>query len=162
MEELNGFKRELEILNSEKESEEKETLQKAAALRTQLQEMERKHTVDIEELNANQRIEYQRLEDDNLNFSRRLSTIETDVTDAKRRLDVELKQLDQIKQDNEALKASIDTTTAALEKLDHESRHLESDMEVKVRVQAIGKRGEADHGRFLETARIASIKRKRD
>lgn len=130
MEELHGFKRELEITKSEKESQEKETLQKAAALRTQLQEMERTHTIDIEELNANQRIEYQRLEDDNLNFSRRLTTIETEVTDAKRRLEVEVKQLDQIKQDNQALTASIGTTTAAFEKLDHENRHLESDMKV--------------------------------
>ncbi|KAL0140066.1 hypothetical protein V8B55DRAFT_1503833 [Mucor lusitanicus] len=128
LEELHGFKRELEITKSEKESQEKETLQKAAALRTQLQEMERTHTIDIEELNANQRIEYQRLEDDNLNFSRRLTTIETEVTDAKRRLEVEVKQLDQIKQDNQALTASIGTTTAAFEKLDHENRHLESDM----------------------------------
>lgn len=160
MEELHGFKRELEITNSEKESQEKETLQKAAALRTQLQEMERTNTVDVEELNANQRIEYQRLEDDNLNFSRRLTTIETDVTDAKRKLDVERKQLDQIKQDNAALRASIDTTTAALEKLEHESRNLESDMEV--RSSASHRYRDAYHGRFLEIARIASTKGKRD
>ncbi|KAK4510368.1 uncharacterized protein ATC70_004798 [Mucor velutinosus] len=128
LEELHGFKRELEITKSEKESQEKETLQKAAALRTQLQEMERAHTIDIEELNANQRIEYQRLEDDNLNFSRRLTTIETEVTDARRKLDVQVKQLDQIKEDNGVLRTSIDTATAAFEKLDHENRNLESDM----------------------------------
>ncbi|CAO0794526.1 unnamed protein product [Mucor circinelloides] len=128
LEELHGFKRELEITKSEKESQEKETLQKAAALRTQLQEMERTHTINIEELNANQRIEYQKLEDDNLNYSRRLNTIETEVTDAKRRLAVEVKQLDQIKTDNNALRTSIDTTSAEFEKLDHENRNLESDM----------------------------------
>jgi hypothetical protein len=37
VEELRQFKRELEITKDEKESEEKEALQKAAALRTKLQ-----------------------------------------------------------------------------------------------------------------------------
>ena len=132
MDELNNFKRELEITKSEKESQEKDTLQKAAALRTQLQEIERNHIINIEDLNANQRIEYQRLEDDNLNHSRRLTTIETEVSDAKRRLEVEVRQLDQMKEENEALRNSIESLSIEYNDLDNENKNLEDDMKVKL------------------------------
>lgn len=132
VDELNGFKRELEITKSEKESQEKDTLQKAAALRTQLQEIERNHTINIEDLNANHRIEYQRLEDNNLNHSRRLNTIETEVSDAKRRLEVEVRQLDRMKEENEALRSSIESLSIEYDDLDNENRNLEDDMKVKV------------------------------
>ncbi|CEP19894.1 hypothetical protein [Parasitella parasitica] len=128
LDELHKFKRELEITKDEKESQEKEALQKAAALRTELQELERNHTINIEELNANQRIEYQRLEDDSLNHSRRLASIEVEVGDAKRRLNVEVKQLDQIKEENEALKTSIEITSNEFQNLDNENRTLDSDI----------------------------------
>jgi PII-like signaling protein len=66
--------------------------------------MERQHTIDIEDLHAEHRVESQRLEDDILNYSRRLATIEIEVSDARRKLDKELNQLDQIRQENQALR----------------------------------------------------------
>ncbi|KAI8638799.1 hypothetical protein BD408DRAFT_11145 [Parasitella parasitica] len=128
LDELHKFKRELEITKDEKESQEKEALQKAAALRTELQELERNHTINIEELNANQRIEYQQLEDDSLNHSRRLTALEVEVDDVKRRLHAEVKQLDQIKEENEALRTSIETTSSEFQNLDDESRALDIDI----------------------------------
>lgn len=66
--------------------------------------MERNHQSDISDLHANQRIEYQRLEDENLNFKRQLGTIDDDVKEARNKLDGATKQLEQIRNENQALR----------------------------------------------------------
>lgn len=66
--------------------------------------MERQHAIDIEDLHAAHRVESQRLEDDSLNYCRKLTSIEVEVSDTRRKLDKELAQLDQIRQDNQALR----------------------------------------------------------
>ncbi|KAI8085631.1 hypothetical protein BDF21DRAFT_437746 [Thamnidium elegans] len=104
LEGLTKFRRELEVTRDEKESQEKDALQKAASLRTELTTIERNHGVDISDLHANQRIEYQKLEDNKLNFARRLNTLEIEVRDARYKLVNASKQLDQETADNEHLK----------------------------------------------------------
>ncbi|KAI8075461.1 uncharacterized protein B0P05DRAFT_547596 [Gilbertella persicaria] len=128
LDELRKFKQELEIAKDEKESQEKEAIQKAAQLRTELQEMERRHVSNIEDIHASQRVEYQKLEDDSLHFSRRLTTIEIEVTDARRKLENELAQLDQIRQENDILRESIERTSNQFENAESESRGLDKDI----------------------------------
>ncbi|KAI9272587.1 hypothetical protein BY458DRAFT_533324 [Sporodiniella umbellata] len=102
--ELRGFKTELEIIKEDKESQEKAVLEQVKELRTDLQSLERQHINNIEELHAQQRIEYQRLEDNNLNYSRRLATKEIEVSDNKRRLDLAQSELEKISIENDKLK----------------------------------------------------------
>jgi predicted nucleic acid-binding Zn-ribbon protein len=73
--------------------------------------MERQHTIDIEDLHARLRVESQTIEDNILNYSRKLTAIEIDVSDSRRRLDKELAQLDQMRQENQALRVNVVTMT---------------------------------------------------
>ncbi|KAI8356079.1 hypothetical protein EDC96DRAFT_576814 [Choanephora cucurbitarum] len=129
LDELRKFKRELEITKDEKESQEKEAIQKAAQLRTELQEMERAHAINRETIHASQRIEYQKLEDDQLHYTRRLTTIEIEVADAKRKLESEMTQLEHVRLENDALKASIQSISTQFETADQESRELDKAIE---------------------------------
>ncbi|KAI8345343.1 hypothetical protein BD560DRAFT_458378 [Blakeslea trispora] len=125
LDELRKFKRELEVAKDEKESQEKEAIQKAAQLRTELQEMERAHAINRENIHASQRIEYQKLEDDQLHYTRRLTTIEIEVADARRKLESEMTQLEHVQLENEALEASIQSISTQFETADQESRELD-------------------------------------
>lgn len=71
-----------------------------------MQTMERNHVVNIADLHAKQRIEYQKLEDDKLNFARKLNTLEIEVNDARNRLKIAQKQLDQETAENGFLKVN--------------------------------------------------------
>ncbi|KAI7907163.1 uncharacterized protein BX663DRAFT_422009, partial [Cokeromyces recurvatus] len=160
LEELNKHKREQEILRDEKESQEKETLQKAAALRTQIQEMERQHSINIENLHSQQRIEYQRLEDDNLNFSRRLTTIEIEVRDAKNRSDYELKRLDQIKEENQSLKDLNGLFSTKKKELEHKENQVKK---LDVKIEELKHRlteGNKVHERILNKIKELETKKK--
>ncbi|CAO3695572.1 unnamed protein product [Rhizopus microsporus] len=117
---------ELEIVKETKESEEKEAIQRAAALRTEIQSLERKHINDVEELHNKHRIDYQKLEDENLNFSRRLTTRDIEVSDAKRKLDLSLKELEQIKEDNKRLRESLENMSNAFKEAETERQTLKS------------------------------------
>ncbi|KAI9469794.1 MAG: hypothetical protein EXX96DRAFT_587471 [Benjaminiella poitrasii] len=128
LEELNKHKREQEILRDEKESQEKEALQRAAALRTQIHEMERQHSITIENMQAQQRIENQRLEDDKLNSSRRLTTIEIEVGDAKNKLDIEVKRLNRIKEQNASLRDSMKSIKFKYDNVNQEHKKLEEEI----------------------------------
>ncbi|GAA5814639.1 hypothetical protein MFLAVUS_008138 [Mucor flavus] len=132
VERLNGltkFRRELEVTRDEKESQEKEALQKAASLRTELTTIERNHVIELSDLHANQRIEYQKLEDNKLNFARRLNSLETEVSDARNRLMNTSRQLDQETVDNAHLKTSIEKISIAFEEAEAETRLIKSKME---------------------------------
>ncbi|KAI9274999.1 hypothetical protein EDC94DRAFT_654419 [Helicostylum pulchrum] len=132
MERLDGlakFRRELEITRDEKDSQEKEALQKAASLRTELTTIERNHVAELSDLHANQRIEYQKLEDNKLNFARRLNTLEMEVSDARNKLMNTSRQLDQETADNAYLKTSIEKTSIAFEEAETETRLIQSKME---------------------------------
>ncbi|KAG1202597.1 hypothetical protein G6F35_012167 [Rhizopus arrhizus] len=126
LEELRSFKRELDIIKEDKESQEKEAIQRAAALRTELQSLERQHISDIEELHTKQRIEHQKLEDDNLNYSRRLTTREIEVDDAKRKLETMLSELEHIKSENSRLKETLDKLSASFKEAESEKQSLSS------------------------------------
>lgn len=68
--------------------------------------MERNHTITIENLHAQQRIELQRLEDDSINFTRKLTTIQIEVTDSDRKLQALADQREQYEKQNELLRVS--------------------------------------------------------
>lgn len=124
LEDLRKFKRELEILNDEKESQEKEALQKAAALRAEIMNIERNHATDVTDLHTNHRIEYQEMVDNSLIYSRKLQSQNIELSDAKNRVEISIKQLDQIKEENSALRESMDNTTRATQEAEDEIRTL--------------------------------------
>lgn len=68
--------------------------------------MERTHVSNIADLHANQRIKYQKLEDDKLNFDRNLSTLEMEVNDVSQRLKTAKGQLELKKTEHQLIRVS--------------------------------------------------------
>lgn len=56
------------------------------------------------DLHTNHRIEYQEMVDNSLIYSRKLQSQNIELSDAKNRVEISIKQLDQIKEENSALR----------------------------------------------------------
>ncbi|KAI9303809.1 hypothetical protein BJ944DRAFT_164780 [Cunninghamella echinulata] len=82
---LYQFRDELQVLKEDKESERKEAIQRAVTLKAELQQLEKDHLQEVENINSQQRIHYQELEDKQLIYKRRVTTIEIELEDANRR-----------------------------------------------------------------------------
>lgn len=57
-------------------------------------------------MHAQQRVEFQRLEDEGINFARRLTTIEVEVEDAEREATILTEKAEQYEKQNAILKVS--------------------------------------------------------
>ncbi|KAI8086768.1 uncharacterized protein BX664DRAFT_315933 [Halteromyces radiatus] len=104
---LYKFKDELHVMKEDKESERKQAIQKAVALKAELQTLEREHEQEIENLNAQQRIHHQELQDKQLIYKRRVTTIEIELQDAQRKLKDAEKRSDQVMQEYQQLEAKL-------------------------------------------------------
>ncbi|KAI8993398.1 hypothetical protein BDB01DRAFT_716170 [Pilobolus umbonatus] len=151
LEELRNYKRELEVTKEEKESQEKEAIQRASTLRTELQTIERNHTAEIQDLNAKQRIEYQKLEDENLNYSRRVDTRAIEVCDAQHRLDKCLAELQQYQSENDRLREADISITDREESIQKKKKDIEAATLIVSNYQSKLKDAHAVRDRLLNT-----------
>ncbi|CAO3687996.1 unnamed protein product [Rhizopus stolonifer] len=127
--ELRGFKTEYEIIKEDKESQVKEVLEHVKALKLNFHSLERKHADDIEDLHTQQRIEYQRLEDENLNHSRRLAAREIEANDEKRKLDASLSESEKITQENNKLMENIEKSSTLFKEAELKQQQLISKLD---------------------------------
>ncbi|KAI8067122.1 hypothetical protein BC940DRAFT_301352 [Gongronella butleri] len=117
---LYKFRDELQVLKDDKESERKDAIQQAVALKAEMQRMDKEHEQEIENMNAQQRIHYQELEDKHLIYKRRVTTIELELQDCQRKWADADKRASQVMQEHQQLEAKMDQVRKEMESMDHE------------------------------------------
>ncbi|ORZ23241.1 hypothetical protein BCR42DRAFT_313467, partial [Absidia repens] len=100
---LYKFKDELEILKEDKESDRKNAIQRLVTIKAEMQNVKREHEQDLENLNAQQRIHYQELLDQQLIYKRQEPTMDIEMEDAKRKLKDAQTRSDQVMQKHQQL-----------------------------------------------------------
>ncbi|CAO3591349.1 unnamed protein product [Absidia cylindrospora] len=100
---LYKFKDELEILKEDKESDRKNAIQRLVTIKAEMQNVKMNHEQDLENLNAQQRIHYQELLDQQLIYKRQEPTMDIEMEDAKRKLKDAQTRSDQVMQKRQQL-----------------------------------------------------------
>ncbi|KAF7724174.1 hypothetical protein EC973_001246 [Apophysomyces ossiformis] len=127
--ELEKFRLELETTVENKESQAKEALRREAEIKIELQTLQLRHTQEIENLNAQQRIHRQELEDNSLIFKRRVTNLEIEVGEAQRQFDHIQYRLNSEKRENETLQATISQTSTSFAEIEAEMRNIRLKLE---------------------------------
>ncbi|CAO3622960.1 unnamed protein product [Cunninghamella echinulata] len=126
---LYHFRDELQVLKEDKESERKEAIQRAVALKAELQQLEKDHLQEVENINSQQRIHYQELEDKQLIYKRRVTTIEIELEDANRRYKDAEKKSTNVMQEHQLLENKLRQMTTQTINIEEELKRIDTKLE---------------------------------
>ncbi|CAO3645133.1 unnamed protein product [Cunninghamella blakesleeana] len=126
---LYKFRDDLQVLKEDKESERKEAIQRAVSLKAELQQLEKDHTQEVENINSQQRIHFQELEDKQLNYKRRVTTIEIELDDANRRYKEAEKKSNSVMQEHQQLEIKLRQMTTQTNNIDDELKRIDIKLE---------------------------------
>ncbi|KAI8973578.1 hypothetical protein BDF20DRAFT_660043 [Mycotypha africana] len=160
--ELKKFKQEFDIIKDEKETEEKRAFQQVASLKAELLEMDRQHERKIVEIKAAQRVEKQKIEDEEFNHSRRLHSMKVEAETLTEQLEREEEKVKTIQEKNHKLRQSIEKLENKVQNFTEEDKQLTEELEHLERVLEEKNKQISERTKILESKKkyMAEIDKK--